>query len=287
MDILFLIRSRRDQLRGNSAKIAGAILDDIGFAASASIDQLAARAGVSKAALSRFARLMDCEDLRELRLKLARASAVGSRFLETTPLTAKAPRFFGQIVGDIERSLHRHLAVFDEARFSAAVDLIVSAQKIHAFGMGGCSTLLASEVQYRLVRLGYPVSAYHDPVLMRIAAAALGPQDLLVVLSITGISPDLLATAHLARAYGARLLAITRADSPLAEVADILLPIVLDETDFIYKPTAARYGMLLAIDLLATETALRAPETSKELLRRVKLALDDYRHGEDRLPLGD
>lgn len=287
MDILFLIRSRRDQLRGNSAKVAQAILEDVGFAASASIDQLATRAGVSKAALSRFARLMDCDDLRELRLKLAHASAVGSRFLDAAPVTTKAPRFFGQIVGDIERSLHQHLGGFDEARFSAAVDLIVSAQKIYAFGMGGCSTLMAGEVQYRLVRLGHPVTAYHDPVLMRIAAATLGPQDLLVVLSITGVTPDLLATTRLARAYGARLLAITRAGTPLAEAADVLLPIVLDETDFIYKPTAARYGMLLAIDLLATETALRAPDTSKELLRRVKLALDDYRHGEDRLPLGD
>lgn len=287
MDILFLIRSRRDRLRGNSAKVAEAILDDVGFAASASIDQLALRAGVSKATLSRFAKLMDCGDLRELRLKLARASAVGSRFLETGPIETKAPRFFGQIVGDIERSLHQHLAGFDEARFIAAVDLVVSAQKIYAFGMGGCSTLMAGEVQYRLVRLGHPVAAYHDPVLMRIAAATLGPQDLLIVLSITGITPELLATARLARGYGARLLAITRADTPLAEVADVLLPIVLDETDFIYKPTAARYGMLLAIDLLATETALRTPDTSKELLRRVKLALDDYRHGEDRLPLGD
>lgn len=44
------------------------------------------------------------------------------------------------------------------------------------------------------------------------------------------------------------------------------------ETSFIYKPTAARYGMLLAIDLLATELAL---------------ALDDYRGGPDSLPLGD
>ncbi|MCY1508477.1 HTH-type transcriptional regulator HexR [compost metagenome] len=287
MDILFLIRSRRDQLRGNSAKVAETILDDVGFAASASIDQLATRAGVSKAALSRFAKRVDCADLRELRLRLARASAVGSRFLDAAPVMARAPRFFGQIVGDIERSLHQHLAGFDEARISTAVDLIVSAQKIYAFGMGGCSTLLAGEVQYRLVRLGYPVAAYHDPVLMRIAAATLGPQDLLILLSITGVTPELLAIARLARSYGTHLLAITRVDSPLAETADVLLPIVLDETDFIYKPTAARYGMLLAIDLLATETALRAPDTSKELLRRVKLALDDYRDGEDRLPLGD
>lgn len=285
MDILYLIRSRRDQLRGNAAKVAEAILDDVGFAASAAIGELAAKAGVSKAALSRFARLMDCVDLRDLRLKLARASTVGSRFLDATPV--RVPRYFGQIVDDIERSLHRHLAEFDEATFRAAVDLICSAQKIYAFGMGGCSTVLASEVQYRLVRLGYPVAAYHDPVLMRIAAATLGPRDLLIILSVTGITPELLATARLAKSYGAGLLTITRSGSPLAELADIQIPVVLDETDFIYKPTAARYGMLLAIDLLATETALRTPCASQELLRRVKLALDDYRRGEDRLPLGD
>ena len=285
MDILYLIRSRRDQLRGNSAKVAETILDDVGFAASAAIGELAAKAGVSKAALSRFARLMDCADLRELRLKLARASTVGSRFLGAAPV--RVPRYFGQIVEDIEQSLHRHLAAFDERNFRSAVDLICSAQKIFAFGMGGCSTLLAGEVQYRLVRLGYPVSAYHDPVLMRIAAATLGPKDLLVILSITGITPELLTTARLGKSYGARLLTITRAGSALADLADIQIPIVLDETDFIYKPTAARYGMLLAIDLLATETALRTPDASQELLRRVKLALDDHRRGEDRLPLGD
>ncbi|WP_271411916.1 MurR/RpiR family transcriptional regulator [Pseudomonas sp. Q1-7] len=286
MDILYLIRGRRDRLRGNPAKVAEAILDDVEFAASASIDQLAAKAGVSKAAMSRFARLMDCGDLRELRLRLARASAVGARFLDEAP-AAKPPEFFSRMVGDIEQSLHRHLAAFDEARFGTAVDLIVSAGKIHIFGMGGCSTLLAAEMQYRLVRLGYQATACHDPVLMRMAAATLGPQDLLIVLSLSGLPPELLACTRLARAYGARLLAITRAGSPLAAMADTLLPIVLAETDFIYKPTAARYGMLLAIDLLATETALRNPETSQELLRRVKLALDDLRQGEDWLPLGD
>ena len=59
------------------------------------------------------------------------------------------------------------------------------------------------------------------------------------------------------------------------------------EISFIYKPTAARYGMLLAIDVLATELALSMPEANQERLRRIKLALDDYRGGDDCLPLGD
>lgn len=285
MDILYRIRSRRDRLNGNAARIAEAILDDVPFAAAASIDQLAAKAGVSKATMSRFARLMDCEDLRDLRLKLARASTVGRRFLDGSARPASP--FYEQMLADIENNLRRHLDGLDEARLGAAVDLLVAARRLYAFGMGGSSTLLSAEVQYRLVRLGYPVSSYHDPVMMRMVAATLAEGDVLIVLSLTGVSPDLPALLRLARSYGARVLAITREGSPLTQWADVVLPLHLDETDFIHKPTAARYGMLLVIDLLATELALRNADTSQELLRRVKLALDDYRQAEERLPLGD
>ena len=82
-------------------------------------------------------------------------------------------------------------------------------------------------------------------------------------------------------------IVITGTDSPLTQLADTVLPLQTAETSFIYKPTAARYGILLAIDVLATELALANPEDNQERLRRIKLALDDYRGGDDHLPLGD
>lgn len=91
----------------------------------------------------------------------------------------------------------------------------------------------------------------------------------------------------LARSYGARVLAITLPGSPLADLANVLLPLQIAETNIIYKPRAARYGMLLTIDVLATELALTAADDNQERLRRIKLALDDYCGGEDGLPLGD
>ena len=45
--------------------------------------------------------------------------------------------------------------------------------------------------------------------------------------------------------------------------------------------------MMLAIDLLATELAMLHQEENRERLRRIKLALDGYRGGPNRLPLGD
>ena len=278
---------RREQLSPIQLKIADAILEDIAFAASASIEQLAAKAGVSAAGMSRFAKAMECEDIRDLRMKLAQASAVGSRFLSPEIPQPATSAFYGNIVSDIERTLQQHLAAFDESRFKAAVQLMATSRRIFAFGMGGTSTIFSDELQFRMVRLGYAVATYHDPVLMRIAASTMNAHDVLIVLSTTGITPELIPIIRIARDYDANIIAISREATPIAGMANIVLPLLLDETDFIYKPTAARYGMLLAVDILATEMALLAPEASKELLRRVKLALDDNRGGEDRLPLGD
>ena len=285
-DIVYHMRASRDRLSATEQKIADAILDDIAFAASASIDQLAVKAAVSIATISRFAKAVGCEDIRDLKLKLAQASAVGTRFLSEVPAVEESA-FYTQICSDVESTLRANLARFVEEDFRAAAALLNSARLIYIGGMGGGSTMLADEVQFRIARLGKAVTAYHDPVLLRMLAATLTEQDVLVLLSVTGVTPELLEVADIAREYGARIIVLTSSNSPLASKAHIVLPVVTEETDFIYKPSASRYGMLLAIDILATELALARKNESKELLRRVKFALDEYRGGDNRLPLGD
>jgi len=305
MDIVHQLRSQSHKLSPTEQLIAQACLDDLGFAASATIDQLAQRAGVSRSALSRFAKTVGCRDIREMRMQLAQAGSVGRRFLVsaaplasptfTTPTAPTAPTapqpappaFFGRIVSDIEMALHRHLDVFAPDTVAQAVTLLAQASMVYAYGVGGTSSMGATELQHRLVRLGAPIAAYHDPILMRMASAAVSSQDVVVALSLSGITPDVLAAVQVAKRYGAKVVAITPSGSALSELADVVLPMIVDETDFIYKPTAARYGMLLAIDILVTELALLQPDYHQERLRRVKLALDDYRRGGERLPLGD
>jgi len=342
MDIVHQLRSQTHKLSPTEQLIARACLDDIAFAASATIDQLAERAGVSRSALSRFAKTLGCRDIREMRMQLAQAGSVGRRFLVpaapqqyevqgsaradlqaelllrggtyTSPMVpiqdphpAQAtsamllaslassqtagqhapPVFFSRIVSDIEVALHRHLDAFDADTVAQAVTLLAHAPMVYTFGVGGTSSMGATELQHRLVRLGAPIAAYHDPILMRMASAAVSSQDVVVALSLSGITPDVLEAVRVAKRYGAKILAITPRKSALGELADTVLPMIVDETDFIYKPTAARYGMLLAIDILVTELALLQPDHHQERLRRVKLALDDYRRGGERLPLGD
>ncbi|WP_432723989.1 MurR/RpiR family transcriptional regulator [Jeongeupia wiesaeckerbachi] len=286
-DIVFQIRARYDQLSTTEQKVADAILADLGFAASASINELAERAGVSIATISRFAKVAGCDDVRDLKLRLAQAGAIGSRFL-ADHAGGEENVFYNRICAEIEDALHQSLAHFSEAQFRAAAGLLDKARMICVAGFGGASTMLGDEVQYRLARLGYPVAAYHDPVLLRMLAATLSERDVLLLLSASGVTPELLEITDIARQYGAKTVVITVPDSPLAGRADVLLPFRTTETDFIYKPSASRYGMMLVIDVLATELALLHKSHSKEMLRRLKFVLDNYRGGGDqRLPLGD
>lgn len=286
-DFVYLLRQRLDSLSPVERRIADAILADIPAASQSGVGELADRANVSVAAVSRFAKSLGCAHVRELRARLAEAGAVGRRFLDEGE-SSSLPALHTQIAGDIETALRRNLAGFSEPVVQSLAQALSSARRVHVFGMGGVSAVFAHELQLRLTRLGLPAAACSDSVAMRMLAATLEPGDLVLALSVSGLNPELREAIDIARNYGVKLAAITRADTPLAAQADWLLPLVLEETDFVFKPSASRYAMLLAIDVIATTVALMDPGGNRERLRRIKLALDTWRGGGDeRLPLGD
>ena len=129
-DIVFQIRSRRDDLSVTERKVADAILDNIIWSASATVDQLAAKASVSIATISRFARTVGCEDTRDLKMKLAQASTVGSRFLDPTA-PAEESTFYARIYADIESTLRAHLPTFTEQLFGQATAIAHEARMIY------------------------------------------------------------------------------------------------------------------------------------------------------------
>ncbi|MNT02470.1 HTH-type transcriptional regulator RpiR [compost metagenome] len=182
----------------------------------------------------------------------------------------------------------------DAQRIEDAARLLLGARMVYAFGMGGGSSFMADEARHRLARLGQPVASYQDGLLQKMVAATLSRDDVVLAFSASGRVPEMLASCEIAREYGARLVAVTALGSPLAARADVLLPVRTLETDFIFKPSASRYAMLMVLDVLATQCALLQPDQSKERLRRLKYVLDSHRgesgpaRGPDsRQPLGD
>lgn len=283
VDIISQITERFSALRDAEKKVAKLIVDDIDLAATASITELAEKANVSEATITRFAKAIGCKNVRDMKIKLAQSLTVGQRFILEPPDQSG----YQGIYESIKQTLDINRSLINENDIDTTTEWLHNARQIIAIGMGGGSTIASQELQHRLFRLGYPIVAYNDGMLSRMVAATADSNDVLVMMSATGYTPVITETAQLAKQYGLKIIAICPAQTPLAEIADVSLPIEHQETDFIYKPSASRYAMLALVDVISMELAVNHKRRSRDKLRRLKVALDSHRGGGDRQPLGD
>lgn len=283
IDIISCITDRFVELTATEKRIAQFILDDVQFASTLPIAEMAHLTGTSQASVTRFARAIGCKDVRELKVKLAQSLAVGQRFILDVPDLDGVQGIYETIINVLD--INRRALNPDSLK--KVVGWLSNARQILAIGMGGGSTICAQEVQYRLFRLGLPVVSQSDGLLVRMMCSAVAPNDVVLALSLGGYTPEIIESVAIARQYGAKVIAITTQDSPLAANADIVLPLIVRENDYIFKPSTSLYAMLAMIDVLATELAMANKTQAKDRLRRIKLALDGHRGGVDRQPLGD
>lgn len=249
IDIISCITDRFVELTATEKRIAQFILDDVAAAAELPIAEIARLTQTSQASVTRFARALGCKDVRELKMKLAQSLAVGQRFILDVPDLEGVQGIYESIISVLETNRR----ALDIEALKRAVSWLSDARQILALGMGGGSTICAQEIQYRLFRLGLPVVSQSDGLLVRMMSSAVTPQDVVIVLSLGGYTREIIESAAIASQYGAKVIAITPAGTPLAEQADLVLPLLVRENDYIFKPSTSRYAMLAMVDVLATE----------------------------------
>ena len=201
--------------------IADLVLEDVEFAVHARTTEIAARAGVSAATVTRFCRSIGYEGLREFKLDLAKTLAVGVRYLHPPLHRLGDSETMAEIVSQIHRSLDALAEQVSDRELKRLAALISGAERIVIFGGGGGSSMAAREAENRFFRLGMHASSCCDAQLQLMMAATLTAADVLLVLSITGRYGPIIHAAEVARQYGAHTISITAPESPLSRaVAD-------------------------------------------------------------------
>ena len=289
-DIVSVIRQSAPSLSPSEQRVAMALLADVEFAIHASNGELARRARVSEPTVTRFSRSVGCRGVRDLKVRLAQAMAVGRIYLELPPHVGTdlaRPALWRSVFQEIRRAIAAAEGGLRREDVERAAEAISRCSKLAAFGVGGGSTLAAMEVQNRFFRLGIAVSHTSDPILMRMVAATFGRGDVVVAISTTGMTKEVIEAAGIAKQYGALVVAITKPQSRLASIADIALGVHVPEAPDALKPTASRYAFLAAIDLLAASTAYCKPLEAQTRMRRIKYELLKGTEGNSNGPLGD
>ena len=267
------------------------ILEDPQRVLDETFETLAQRANSSVPTIMRTCRDLGYPGLREFKLALAQALAVGGSPLNrrvriddnTQQVITKVTRGAAVVINNVHAQL-------DAQAVQAAADAMVAGSRIDCYGVGVTSNFMASDLQARLYRLGLTSNAYLDPHLQLISAATIGTRGVVMAITYVGGMPSLLEAVDVARSQGATIIALTQPGSQLAGMADIVLSVEVAPDPVMPVGPEAYLAHLTVIEILTVLVAQRLGDKAVNRLSNIQRTLEtrglDMRH-HPRLDWGD
>lgn len=260
--ILGQIRRARSDLSPAELRVADLVLAQPRSVLNDPIAEIARAAGVSQPTVIRFCRSLGCEGLSDFKLRLASGLTGTVPVTHTQVNTNDSMLELGaKVLGNTASAILQVRSHLNRDTIDRAIDLLLAAHRIEFFALGHYS-VVAQDAQFKFLRFGMPCGAYTDPRLQLLAADVLREGDVAVVISSGGRLPELLAVVEKAQERGAKVVAITASQSPLAKKADVTLIVDHIEDIATHLPMVSRILHLLVIDILAVGVAMRrSPES--------------------------
>jgi len=243
-----------------------------------SITQLADQAHTSEPSVIRFCRKLGLSGFMELKLNLARDLPSSQQIVENVRAGDSLAEIVNKLLGSARDALTNTMNRLDLNALQGAADALASARRIEFYGVGG-SGAVARDAHHKFFRLGIPSIAYDDPHMQAMSATLLGPQDVVVAISHTGSTRDLVDNAALVKKAGATLVGILGQErSPLGKLCDFALSVHSHEVATRLAPMTSRLAQLAIIDVLFVYVALHSDQPVAKRLDDVKRALVDKRY---------
>ena len=272
--MLSKIKAARDTLRKSEQKVADVIIDDPETSVQSSIQAMAARASVSEPTVIRFCRALDCVGFQQFKLKLAQDLARrGTFFYQDVTAEDSSKELANKLLDGAIASLVQIREQINEEALDRAISMYEQCNRVELYGSGG-SAVVAEDAQLKFFRLGKPAIAYSDPHIQHASAALLDENALVIAISHSGRSSDILKTVEIARNAKARIISVTATRSPLAQSSDVALTVDVNEDSDIFSPVKSRLGQMVVLDVLAVGVAVRGGDHMLEQLARARRAID-------------
>lgn len=255
---LLKIKNEYDALGKAEKKIADVLLNNDKSVPSMFIGDFAQLCDCSVATVTRFSKKLGFNGFPQLKIALAREkdfSPVG----ENITAADTAVEVFAKICNDIYGSLERTKKSINADELQKCCEAVISADKIFIFGLGN-SASVAQDAAHKLFRLGKDSTAYTDNHMQAIAATHTGKGSLVIGVSHSGKSKDIVDALKLSRENGATTVAITSlGNHPLKKVSDIVLNTVSEETNYRILGLSSRIAQLAIIDAMYSYLVCHLP----------------------------
>ena len=211
-----------------------------------SITDLAEACGVGEASVFRFCRTLELSGYQEFKMQLSLSRQGEGAQLPGADDAGLARR----MLSAHQKAIADTCQMLDPAMLKRMLDLIQEAKRVYFFGISD-SLLVAMAARNKFLRITGKVLCVEDSHMMAVTATMLSEKDLVIMVSYSGATRDVIQIARLAKQAKAKVGALTYyRKSPLTDYADAVLLCGGQEGPLDRGSLAATAGQMYLVDLL-------------------------------------
>lgn len=245
------IQGIRHSLSDKEQSVARFLMEEPKEFVSLSISALAARCGVSETVIIRLYRKLGYEGFHQFKIDIAQS------------LTEAAPDSLGDLrTGDdmetikrkvfaiTRQALEDSLPSIESEQLVRVRDVLLQARRVAIIGFGG-SASVGQDFAHKLLKLGIIATVHTDAHMQVMSAAVMEPGDVLLAITHSGNSRDIVEALEVAKQRKVTTVVVTGfPHSPAAKAAEICLYSICRETKYQTDALTSRIVQLAVFDTL-------------------------------------
>ncbi|WP_232698228.1 MurR/RpiR family transcriptional regulator [Brevibacillus daliensis] len=273
------IENQMERLTKAEKKVAQYVLNHAELVPTMTIRELSSHAGASEASVVRFCKSIGMSNFQSLKLALVRDITRSDMNISDFSVIKQqdAPyELFQKVQYHNKTAIEEMSHSLDKKELEKAVEAILMTRNVIFYGLGG-SSVVALDACHKFRKIGYHSESTTDFHMMLPVVSNMKPGEVLVAISVTGSTKELVEIVRFAKKKQAIIIAITNgAKSPLYKEADIRLCTPDIEQDFRVGSIASRIMHLTIIDALYVSIFNRIGESVLDRFTEIRQEVLKY-----------
>lgn len=220
------------------------------------ISTMAKNIGTGEATITRCVKKLGCTGFQEFKLGLAKEITIreqnnilDSNIKQNEPAIETASK----LISSNMKVLDETLKLIKSEDIVSAANLILNARKVCFVGIG-FSGVVSTDSSYKFMRIGIDSTCYDNNHMMVMMASIIREGDLVVAISNSGETSEIINTIRIAKDNGANIIGITGNEhSSLAKLSDIVIRHYSDESLLETGSMPTKMAQIFVVELIYTE----------------------------------
>ncbi|WP_300383801.1 MurR/RpiR family transcriptional regulator [Clostridium sp.] len=280
MNILNYIKQNHDSFTEREKLIANYLLSSKKSIISMSAKDIATLTNTSAPTVVRFSKKIGFNSLNEMKLQLSinLENEENDSEFEYLDGNLSTKNIILGIKGSIDSIMNQTMGVLKEEELEKAIEKLIKARNVYIYSIGS-SGLVGQDFYYKLSRINKRCTAHLDTHLQITSSALVEKDDVVIAISYSGETKEVLTCVENAKRRGATVIAITKAsiNNTLENISDIVLQVPYVERSLREGAMSSRISQLAIIDMLFIGMAKNNLKEVEEKLRLTRKAIEELK----------